>query len=378
MENTENREAVSLEEVARAHAELLADGIEPSVRKLRSKIGRGSYTTISNLKKQVELGGTGPEEHVKRFAPELYALCSSLIDNAEQVATTTLAKREQELDALEASAKAQIQDAESKVSRLHRELQQEQTYVLELKASIRSLEGQNTELAMEKQQLITEVSELRTKHEEAVARAVRAEADAERARTQRDHYEERMMTQREQELAAHRLQLDELHIRLDDSRKDVTRRAEEASKAQEALRSLQQHHLSVRNDADKLSKALESARNELSDSKVMNAELASRISQMEEKLADVLMAHDKTREEALLLRQDCAELKDELQNLHSVRVSASSVANQCVQAVAELVERGIAEEASDHTLGRLRKIESSLHGITEALELTTAPSARGR
>ena len=129
MENTENREAVSLEEVDRAHAELLADGIEPSVRKLRSKIGRGSYTTISNLKKQVELGGTEPEEHVKRFAPELYALCSSLIDNAEQVATTTLAKREQELDALEASAKAQIQDAESKVSRLHRELQQEQTYV---------------------------------------------------------------------------------------------------------------------------------------------------------------------------------------------------------------------------------------------------------
>jgi predicted component of type VI protein secretion system len=108
----------------------------------------------------------------------------------------------------------------------------------------------------------------------------------------------------------------------------------------------------------------------------MNAELASRISQMEEKLADALMAHDKTREEALLLRQDCTELKDELQNLHSVRVSASSAANQCVQAVAELVERGIAEEASDHTLGRLRTIESSLHSITEALELATASSVR--
>lgn len=227
MADTSRRNGVSLEEVAEAFHELIGEGLKPSVRLIRERVGRGSNTTLLELLNKVEAGIETPEEELEQFGPRLHNLCREMIAHMKELAQSHLAQQQDELEQRRENMIQRVNAAQQAQQTAEKELKQERSSNAELRKRISELEKarDHFQKALNNQTVMT--AEANASLKEMKGRAERAEADAAHARKTRDHFEERMADQREKEQASHAEQLASLQRVIDIERRKQSEQAEQ-------------------------------------------------------------------------------------------------------------------------------------------------------
>lgn len=107
--------AVTKDEVARAVAELEADGINVSTKNVRNHIGTGSFTTIQTFLAELE-----EERHALIPAPDFVR--AALIDTADLIWTRAVEQAARTHDAERQALQAQVRKATSDVHERNEEI----------------------------------------------------------------------------------------------------------------------------------------------------------------------------------------------------------------------------------------------------------------
>lgn len=209
-----SRTAVTHEEVAIAVKELQLEGIQPSVRNVRARVGRGSNTTINALLKDVLAGIVTPEQQLEQFGPRLRELCLEMVGHMQELADKRLASEREQLEARRQHIEQRWAGLQQEHENAVRDLERERKTTALLEKRVGELEKAQATLQEQLGKEIQAAAEARTQLQSFVERTARAEADAKQARQQRDHYESKMTEQRQLDLERHQQQLGQLQAEL--------------------------------------------------------------------------------------------------------------------------------------------------------------------
>lgn len=230
--NAGRQSTVSHEDVAIAVKKLQQEGIAPSVRSVRDRLGRGSNTTIKRLLDDVLAGIESPDDQLAQFAPRLQALCLEMADHLHAVLQERLAARTAELERREKEADARVAMAKAETDNTVQELILANRQIAEYQERLASLEQQMIEAQHRAEGAAAAASEAKARALAMEERAVRAERDAEHARQQRDHFESHISEQRRIEGERHAQQLAQLQAELESSNARQVQQAEQGAQLQ--------------------------------------------------------------------------------------------------------------------------------------------------
>lgn len=217
---------VTLEEVAAVVRELQLEGVTPTVRAVREQLGRGSFTTLGAHLGLVLAGIETPQQQLEQFGPRLQELCLEMTEHMKEMATQQVSREREQLEArrqhIEQRWSAMQLDLENAV----RDLERERKATLQANERIREMEAAQAALQQQLGQQIRAATEAQTQLTLFVERSTRAEADAQQARLQRDHFETQMTEQRRLDLEAQQQQQARLEHELSAARSSMAQLSE--------------------------------------------------------------------------------------------------------------------------------------------------------
>lgn len=202
------RYGVTLEEVADAVRELLEEGVEPTVRAVRGKIGRGSLSTIGPMVKLVKEGHGVPAKQLERFGPRLIELITEMTGHMKVMAADEVAGERTKLAELTLAVENKMSALQLEHDNAVNQLSHTSLALADLTDRLDKTEQAAAATRAELQKQIEQEAIARTEAAKWQERALRSEADTTQARSQRDHFEQQATEQRKHDAERHREQMD--------------------------------------------------------------------------------------------------------------------------------------------------------------------------
>lgn len=194
---TKSREPVSIEDVKAAYDELQEEGIRPSARNIRERLGRGSFSTLQEMLTKVTEGRITEEDELKAFSTRLHDLCMEMTFHIEELAKSKTAVAREEVEKARANVEKLAKDTQVKLDNANIELKHERASNNDLRKRLASTTDHAAELQEKLATKEAAAAELKIELSAALAKLERVESALADAKIQREHYETMVAQQRQ-------------------------------------------------------------------------------------------------------------------------------------------------------------------------------------
>lgn len=190
---------VTIADVEEAYNQLIEEGVKPSIRLLRERVGRGSFSTIQTMLRKVMDGIVTPEDELKSFEPRLKDLCSEMVFHIDELAKSRTAEAREEIENARANLEAEGKKLRDKLEVAVLELKYERASNADLRKSVDRELKENMELRQEVKAGTATAAQLKSELAASEGRAKELIASLDRVQEQRTHFEAMTARQRIEE-----------------------------------------------------------------------------------------------------------------------------------------------------------------------------------
>ena len=312
------RAGVTYHDVAKAAEAIKTQGQEPTVDRVRERLGTGSKSTIAPLLKRWR-SDNGEAADVSGLPSDLVEVVKSLHERVQQMADHRIEQARRESKASNDELRKELnnanntitqltarqQDLENQIERLNKEKREQSRSLEDVRVNLAKAESQRDEAVARTAELKESVAELKQENKDI--------------RDHFDHYQQRTAEDRQQEREQFRSVIQGLKDQIQDLQRRLAQaesRASELSDANALLQSnadeFEQSNAALNRDLNGKIEDIQNLKRDLEDALTKSREYQDKNEQLEEKMAALIAQKADIDKQVAVLSQALATAKAEL------------------------------------------------------------------